>query len=927
MKRLFILSLLTMVISAFFADAQIVTTEPAPLQEDSENAVIYYHADQGNKGLMGLAPSAEVYAHTGVCVTDASGKTENWKYAPDWNTNLPKYRMEYAGTNLWKLTLGNIRTFYGVSAEETVTKLAFVFRTGDRKKEGKTESGGDIFVNVMDGGFQLALTSTLDAGIVTGTTGEVTFTAASTRKAEMTLYCNNEIIAQASGATSLEGRKTFAAAGDYVIKAVATADGVTVEKSIDVCYASPARPSGLASAPAMGATRNADGSVTFCLAAPGIENVILVGSWNDYRITDSQSMQYVDETIDGGTFRFYTITLPNLPKDTPLMYYYITNSTTSVGDPYARLVLAPEEDKYIPASVYPGLPQYPYDKLENVPLAVFDDNFGAYIWKCNDFKGVSPDNLIIYEMLVRDFTGTEGKALGDGTIRGAIGKIGYLKQLGINAVELLPINEFNGNISWGYNPNFYFAVDKAYGTPQDYKEFIDECHRNGIAVILDMVFNQSDWMHPWYRMYPVGSNPFYNATAPHSYSVLNDWNQGYPLVGRQWEDCLKYWLAEYHVDGFRFDLVKGLGDNDSYANPGEAATNAYNESRVKRMKRLHDAMRTVNPNAYFINENLAGEQEENEMAADGELNWENYNEQGCQYAMGYDSKSDLNGMLAAKMGRTPGSTVSYLESHDEQRLAYKQQQWGDGVVKTDANVAMRRLASAAAQMLLVPGAHMIWQFSEMGNAQNTKNPDGSNNVDPKIVDWGLLDNAANRGLYDCYRQLVGLRLQNEDLFGSDAEYNNNCAYWKVRTITSAIADKELLAVINPSVTEAVTVNMPFRSSDDNAYHIVSKAFDTEPTFNASTKMVTVPANSYVVVASRNVTGIDEIVAPESESRIRVEGGKGVLNIVGATNQVTVCDVHGMIVAREEGRDDIRISLDAGIYVVRMGAETRKVLVK
>ena len=104
-----------------------------------------------------------------------------------------------------------------------------------------------------------------------------------------------------------------------------------------------------------------------------------------------------------------------------------------------------------------------------------------------------------------------------------------------HAVELMPIMEFNGNNSWGYNTNFYFAPDKAYGTPDDYREFIDKCHEAGIAVILDIVFNQSDGLHPWYQMYPIASNPFYNATAPHDYSVLNDWKQENPLVQQQWK--------------------------------------------------------------------------------------------------------------------------------------------------------------------------------------------------------------------------------------------------------------------------------------------------------------------------------------------------------------------------------------------------------
>ena len=179
-------------------------------------------------------------------------------------------------------------------------------------------------------------------------------------------------------------------------------------------------------------------------------------------------------------------------------------------------------------------------------------------------------------------------------------KIPYIKSLGVNAVELMPIMEFNGNNSWGYNTNFYMAPDKAYGSPKEYKDFIDECHRNGLAVILDIVFNQTDGLAPWYQMYPASSNPFYNATSPHGWSVLNDLNPGYALVEQHYKDVLQYWLREYNVDGFRFDLVKGLGDNGSYG----SGTDGFNQSRVDRMKRLHAAIREVKPDAIHINEQI-----------------------------------------------------------------------------------------------------------------------------------------------------------------------------------------------------------------------------------------------------------------------------------------------------------------------------------
>lgn len=923
MKKSLTLLLLALLCPWVYSLAQIVTTEPSPLQEDSKNVVVYFHADQGNKGLAGLGSTAQVYAHTGACVVNASGKLENWKYAPSWGDNADKYKLSYEGPNLWKLTIGDIRSYYGVAADETVKQLAFVFRTGDCKREGKTESNGDIFVDVVDGGFQLALTSSAQSQVVTAATGQVTFTAASTRPATITLSVNGNAIATQAGATTLKGTYTFPSYGDYTVTATADAGAEgTITQSLAYCYVGPAQPAASQTLPAQGATRNADGSISFCIAAPGKDNVLLVGNWNDYKPVSAQSMDYVDKTIDGASFRYFTKTVSGIPTGSPVIYYYVVDGETAVGDPYARLVLVESDDKNIPASVYPNMPEFPVGKGASGTVAVFDDNFGAYEWQTNDFKRPAQTDLVIYEMLFRDFTGTEGKSLGDGTVRAAIGKIPYIKSLGVNAVELLPICEFNGNNSWGYNPNYYFAIDKAYGTAADYKEFIDKCHAEGIAVILDMVFNQSDWQHPWYRMYPAGSNPFYNATAPHAYSVLNDWNQGYPLVRQQWDDVLKYWLEEFRVDGFRFDLVKGLGDNDSYASSSDSATNAYNASRVRNMKRLHDVMREVAPTAYFINENLAGAKEENEMAADGELNWANVNNSGCQYAMGYSSDASLERMWALRDGRTAGSTVAYLESHDEQRLAYKQKQFGVNEVKNNPGVAARRLASAAAQMILALGSHMIWQFSEMGNAQNTKDSNDGNNTSPKIVNWGLLDNPTNAGIVQSYRELIAVRLGNPELFGPDASYTMNCSGWTQRVIRSTYGSKEMIAVINPSVTSDINVTVTFNSASDGNYRILSKSYGTEPSFSAMNGRVSVPANSYVVIGSNDVSEVRDVEAVDGGVSVIAYGG--CLYIDGCASEVSVYGIDGALRAREAAAPSHRISLPAGTYILKAGTESRKI---
>lgn len=117
---------------------------------------------------------------------------------------------------------------------------------------------------------------------------------------------------------------------------------------------------------------------------------------------------------------------------------------------------------------------FPADKVGTFAIAVFHGNGDGYQWQVEDFNGVDKNNLMIYELLLRDFTSEQ-------CLETAMAKLDYLKELGINAIELMPVQEFYGNNSWGYNPNFYFAPDKYYGTSTMYKTFVDESHRQGVV--------------------------------------------------------------------------------------------------------------------------------------------------------------------------------------------------------------------------------------------------------------------------------------------------------------------------------------------------------------------------------------------------------------------------------------------------------------
>ncbi len=924
MKNLYILLAVAALVCPAVS-AQVVTTDPVLVQSDSKDIVVTFHADRGNKGLMGVGASTKVYAHTGV-ITDKSTSDSNWKYASTWGDNSAKYELTWVAKDTWTLTIPDIREYYGITDKNVVVKkLAFVFRNADSSKEGKTASGGDIMVNVLPDGFQMELTSDLEGTVVVDNE-PVTFTVNTTRPADITIYYNSpqNTIASQANTTTLTGDAEFTAAGDYTVYATATSSGQTITREMSLTRIASTQdkpyPGG---EPKFGAVRNSDGTVTFCIAAPDKKSVMLVGSWNDYKTSSSAVMyRHVDDNME-----YFWTTVSGLAPDTDYIYYYIIDGNKAVGDPYANLVLDPWNDKYINSQVFPNMPKYPSNVVSNTPVAVYNSGMNDYDWQVKDFKGVPQSDLIIYELLIRDFTGTEGRANGSGTVAGVLSKLDYLADLGVNAIELLPIMEFNGNNSWGYNTNFYFAPDKAYGTPDDYRRLIDEIHKRGMAVILDIVFNQSDGLHPWYMMYDIAVNPFYNGSAPHAYSVLNDWNQDNPLVQRQWKDALKYWLTEYNVDGFRFDLVKGLGDNDSYGNrydpatnmwgtPTDAGTNRYNATRVARMKELHEAMKAVRPDAYFINENLAGAKEENEMAADGEINWANINEASCQFAMGYSSNSSLNRFYAPLDSRTWGSTVSYAESHDEERMAYKQTKYGVQGVKGNIPTSMRRLGSVAAQMLLTPGAHMIWQFQEFGADQTTKDANGGNNTSPKKVIWSYLDNENRRGLMENYSELCHLRADNADMFAENVTAKVNLQSWAGRTLSLVNGSREIYLVVNPAPLNQATVATPVDLSSSK-YKLLSASYDTTPVPTAAG--VTLAGGAYAVYGTADIAGVEDIESGIGDAAPTIFGGDGCITVIGYDGDVSAYDMSGKPVGLE--------GLAPGIYIVRAGGNVAKVVVR
>ncbi|WP_243348883.1 alpha-amylase family glycosyl hydrolase [Parabacteroides sp. FAFU027] len=902
MKR--ILLSFCLILSFIPSYTQVVVSNPAFVTEDG-TIEITFDATQGNKGMVG---ATDCYAHTGL-ITSKSSSSSDWKYAPTWLDNSAKYKMTSAGTDKWKLTISpDIRTYYGVTdVNEFIYKLAFVFRNSTGTLQGKDVGNTDIMVDVYPKGLQVAFDQPANNSIV-DPASTVTVSVRSSQSASLNLYLNtvsSNPIAQSTGTTRISYSGTFTA-GNYFLIAEAQSNGTIVRDTTYFCStakgtrSSEVRPTGLKE----GITYNADGSVTFCIYAPKKEYFYLMGDFNDFHPDNNYLMKYQETGNIFAKKRYFWLTLTGLDPGKEYAFQYLTDGSIRIGDPYCEKILDPWNDKYISSTVYPNLRQYPSAKTQDV-LSTFKINQDKYQWKSSGFHAPTQNNMMIYELNFRDFTN-------EGTVNAAIQKLDYIQTLGINAIEMMPITEFDGNDSWGYNPNFYFAPDKAYGTKQDYQHFIDECHGRGIAVIQDVVFNHSWGLSPWCKLWwdavnsrPAADNPYYNPVAPHPYSVGNDFNHSSTLVRSFIKRALAFWMTEYHIDGFRFDLSKGFTQTQST----EATVSNYDASRISYIKEYADTIKAVNSNAYTILEHFCNTDEEDALAAyKNTMLWRNLNWAFQQAAKG-SSVGDFTGMVGT-------NRVGYPESHDEERLAYALFSGGVTALQDTAS-AMNQLAACAAFAYLNPGPRMMWQFGELGYDYSI-NYNGRTGRKP--IRWDYLNNPLRKGLHDTYAKVLNFRKNYADLFANPTSWN-----WQVSTSNwnngrrIYLTNGTLTAVIlaNFTAVGSVTANPAFGKTGTWFDLISGETLNvTDPNMSLTLPAFDLKIYTDVLINSVSDTKISSVeVYPNPVTDYLYIKGKQAINIeLYSTDGIKVYQnsVSGQAVNLS--------SLPAGIYIGRIGFE-------
>ncbi len=719
---------------------------------DTDSIKIIYDATQGNGALVNVFP---VYFHTGV-ITDQSTSPTDWRYVvTEWGSTNSKYQMEYIGDNKWQLKIKNIRQYYGVPSGEDILKLAFVFRNSDGSKVGRAADGSDMFIPISKPGLNVSIVEPSGEPLFLSLGETLHILAVSQSASNFYLYLDDSLLVQ----TTNDSISTDITASEYgkkrIIAVAEDSQGNRVaDSTYYVVHGQPpveALPAGIVD----GINYNDNNTVTLSLFAPNKKFVYVIGDFNNWEVDPAFEMK---KTPDG---QRWWLTIPNLQPQLEYAFQYFVDAQIRIADPYCDKILDPWNDKYIDPSTYPNLKPYPIGKTTD-PVSVLETGQTPFNWTDNNFKRPPKEKLVIYELLVRDFI----KEHNYQTLKDTLD---YFKRLGVNAIELMPIMEFEGNISWGYNPDFLFAPDKYYGTKNALKAFINEAHKKGIAIILDIVLNHTFGQSPFVRLYAEGhygppspDNPWLNPDmnpnkdgyqGPHPLGVGYDFNHESKYTQELVDRVNRYWIQEYHADGYRYDLSKGF--TQTYSGDDLNKWGQYDASRIAILKRMADQLWAFDPKAYIILEHFAENSEEKVLSNYGMMLWGNLNHEYLEAAMGYSS--NLSWVSYQSRGWNNPNLVAFMESHDEERMMYKNLRWGNSSgtynIKNLAT-ALDRVKLASTFFFTIPGPKMMWQFEELGYDYSI---DYNGRTGEKPIRWDYYENSDRNRLYKTMGAIIKLK--------------------------------------------------------------------------------------------------------------------------------------------------------------------------
>ncbi|MGB5943327.1 MAG: alpha-amylase family glycosyl hydrolase [Leeuwenhoekiella sp.] len=934
MKKLL---LITLIMSCFklWSQGEIVV-KPAAFEETEEIEIVASALPWTNNGT-----SDDVYLwawhfdNSGTQINNPPAVGTDFGNSPE----TAKFVNNGDGTYSYKLTP---TAFYNNTGITRIGVLA-------KSKDGSSQTM-DVFFNV--GSFQVILENPSESTVLLDAPGNFRIKANASLPADFTLSANGTEVNTQSNMQEYVYDFDLNANTNFLL----TAKQVGGDGEETISFSALLKPTSTeAPVPAGmedGFNYNAGtGEATWVFFAPQKEFVHLIGNFkgNDWEV-DNTYLMNKDSSAD----RFW-LTM-NFSGDNleDLLYQYLVEYDIRVADPYATLVLDQFNDSFIPSETFPDIPNYPTDKTSNLVSWVQLDE-EAYQWQTENFSPPAKTDLVIYELLVRDFDE-------DQNYQDIIDRLDYLENLGINAIELMPVQEFDGNNSWGYNPALHMALDKNYGTRKMLKTLVDEAHARGIAVILDVVYNHATGQNPYFRMYNTSDggtggvasadSPFFNSAARHSFNVFNDFDHSSDATRQYVERTAQYWIDEFRIDGYRWDLTKGFTQNCTGSNQFDC-TQDYNADRVEVLKTYADYQWEANDDFYIIFEHLGSggsATEEKEWAnyrngeGKGILLWNKQTDPYNDATMGFSG--NISGASYKQKGFDQPAVVSYMESHDEERLMYKNLRFGNNSSNTHnvrtLPIALKRMEAAGAFFFTIPGPKMIWQFGELGynisifacSNGTVPEPYGTDNckLSEKPDGWDYLQDANRKAVYDTWSRLIALKTQlpifETETFTLDVTGNNGLKKIRLTDPDASGSEIKYVNVIGNFGVSAGNINPAFQTTGtwynlmDNGEMIISNV--TAP-INLQPGEFRIygnaPANLSTTVAKKNE---DVAIFPNPMDSD--------FQISASVDNLTIYDISGKMVHRARAAEveskTINVShLKAGIYLVKVETDSKSKTIK
>lgn len=946
MKKIYLVLLCISV--SFFAFAQ-VTITPNPF-EVNESITITVDINSSATDCNGLSNPTKVYMHSGV--GDGSNAF-GIGVVGNWGQDDGVGEMTNQGGGIFSITI-TPETYYSLTAAQAanVIQMGMVFRSADGSQEMKASGCSDFIYDV--GTFQVSLTSPSSDTTILNSGEDLTITATNIGgNASYTLKADGTIIDTNSSTNSYSFvDSNITTNKNYEL--ITELGGTTITKTFSALVDPGSNIGIMPITYQEGITYIDDNTAVLVLYASGKDFVYVAGSFNNWQPNSTFAMKK-DPTRNN---KFWIELTGLTPGQVETYQYWVVDKTpianspslVKTADPYSTLVLSPFDDPYISATTYPNLPAYPADQEREV--TVLETGQTAYNWQVTNFSKPKKEDLVIYEVLVRDFDANRN-------YQDIINRINYFKNLNVNAIQLMPVMEFEGNESWGYNTSFHMALDKFYGTEDKLKELVDVCHQNGIAVILDIAFNHAFGRNPMVRLWmndpdgdgwgsPSSENPYFNEVAMHSYSVGEDFDHSNARTQDFVERTVEHWINEFNIDGFRWDLTKGFTQNCTAGD--ESCTNGYQQDRVDILKAYADYSWSLDADHYVIFEHLGSDTEEKEWANyrldedKGVMMWGKMTDPYNELTMGQNGDKNIDRIgHTAHTGFNGPRVVGYPESHDEERLMYKNIAYGNTSNSShnvqNLNIALSRMSALGAVSSMVPGPKMIWHFGELGmdNSIFTCN-DGSYNNDGCKLDtkpqpqWteNWLTEALRAQIYEDWSKLHKLKIE-EPVFEGDYTISSGNYTPRIDIFDNSIPNTELKNVIILANFDVVsqTVNTNFPSGVTSTWYDLM-----DPTGNTtvanSTTTISIPAGQFRILGNK----ASDVLSVQNETLIGFSlypnPTQSTFNMNMNVSKVEIYDLTGKLVKSFNGEftktDSFDIStLNSGMYMVKVQNDNNQIL--